>query len=314
MTYHDVVTKNRRISTRARRMMAVVALCLSSALLAGCGAIGGGGGGGTTTTLAGNASNTTFAANSTMETIKQRGHLLVGIRWDAAPFAYQDPSLGSPAGFDVALVQQIAQTIFGSTNIEGKITYVPLDPRDNELALEQNKVDIVVGRYAISPARKQFVDFAGPYFSDPQSILISKAASDTNQAPTAASDLNGLSVCTVTGSTDVNALKALAPGVVTVDQKSTVAQCGADLQTGVVQAIAASHVDELTYLNNTSTAQMLNTGYAPALYGIGVHKGTNDLRSFLNDQIEAFKYGDAYQADISSDDSNQPDQPPVDRY
>jgi ABC-type amino acid transport substrate-binding protein len=301
---------------RVRRLWLMVALASVMALiLGGCGipsGAGGGGGGGSSDDTSG--TSTTFASNSTMGKIRDRGYLLVGVRWNAAPFAFQNSSTGAASGMDVDLVNQIATVIFGSTDIEGKIHWVPLDPLDNELALEQNRVDIVVGRYQITVARKNLVDFAGPYLADPQSILVSSAQqlSADGQEFQAPGDFNGQKICWVTGSTDIAAFQALAPSANTSDQRSSLTQCGVDLANGLVSGVVASRVDELQYMKNTSNAQMLDSTWDPALYGIGLKKGVSDLRSFLNDQITAFDYDTSYSTWISG--SGDLPQPAVDRY
>ena len=305
MSYYNSMSSRQPARPRIARHLRLVALLATAALvLTGCGGPPG----------AGKAADkkskttTTFAADSTMGVIKRRGTMVVGVNWNQAPFAYLNDSTGSPSGLDVDLVKQIAISLFDTETIEGKITWVPLKPREFDLALAQNKVDMVVGRYQITVARKNFIDFAGPYFADPQGIVISTTKRDGAKAP---ADLNGKKVCVVNGTTDVAAFKALAPGADVTTVRGNMNECGAELITGTVQAIAGRYIDEQQLVKNASTLTLLDSRYSPSLYGVGIKKGVTDLRTFVNDQISTFEYDESYAAWIPG---RKVDQPTLDRY
>src|SRR5262245_1143401 len=52
-------------------------------------------------------------AGSTMERIVRRGSLVVGVNQNAYRVGYRDPGTGELAGFEIDIVREIAQALFG---------------------------------------------------------------------------------------------------------------------------------------------------------------------------------------------------------
>jgi glutamate transport system substrate-binding protein len=257
-----------------------------------------------------------FEDGSTMKAIQDRGKLVVGIRLDAPPFAYRDPNTGLVSGFDVEIARLIASGIFGA-QIEGKIEFIELDPRDRELALSQNKVDIALGRYNITIPRQQFADFAGPYYVASQTAVV---PGDVNQADAieTVGQLSGRSVCVVPGSSNLSAIERLAPGADTSTSLSSVEACGSAVLSGDVDALIAEQVDVAPLLrSNDRTFDSFEVGAASEEpYGIGVSKQETDLRQFINDRLEVIREDDrwteAFERTIGDDIDVE--QPVVQRY
>ena len=51
-----------------------------------------------------------------MDAIRQRGHLVAGVSADTLLFGFRNPLSGQLEGFDVDMVRQVAQAIFGDPN------------------------------------------------------------------------------------------------------------------------------------------------------------------------------------------------------
>jgi len=252
-----------------------------------------------------------FADGSTMKMIQDRGKLVVGVNFNAPPFAYKDPNTGTAAGFDIEITKIIAQGIFGK-NIEGKVDWVSLDARDRELALEENKVDLAIGRYAITVARKRLVDFAGPYYMAHQTFVTLQDDDEIQSI----SGLNGKKVCVVRGSTDVAAFKAAAPSADTSMILTTPAECGAQLSKKAVRAVAADHVDLIPMIKSAEgQLNVFSNVYGAEPYGVGVHKGTSDLRTYVNDRLEFAQdsWDDIYSRTVGDSESSATP-PAIDRY
>lgn len=259
-----------------------------------------------------------FDPKSKMAEIQKRGKLLVAISLDQKPFAYADPSTGAYRGLDVELAKQIATGIFG-TQIEGKIEWVQYSTQEFDLALRNGSVDIALGRYAITVPRKQFVDFAGPYYVTRQVVLVPKVQSSTRDgAKQIASlvELNGAKVCTVRGSTDLDAMRQVVPTAVLQEPVGSVAECGAKMMSGEVQALVAANVDLAEYLQIArNQAVALTPAFGADAYGVGVARGQGDLRTFVNDQIENWKdYDKVVEDQVSKGVPSAEKRPNVDRY
>lgn len=303
----------RSLFTRFTRIAVALVCCLA---LAACGS---GGGNTKTNPITGENGNKKeesagkFEKGSSMETIQQRGKLIVGVPTDLPPFVSNNPSTGSIEGFDVDIARLMASGIFGA-QLEGKVEFVEIDSRDRELMLEQKRIDIALGRYEVTVPRKRFVDFAGPYFAARQ-VAVFDRTNRSQERIQRVSDLAGRKLCTVRGSTNIAEVAKVLPTSDISMVKSTVSECGAELAAGSVAAVVADHTDLLSLTKQDGSRYQrleLNTPVAP--YGIGVSKERTDLRSYLNDRLALVekdrRWQDSYERWI--DDDDQP--PSIERY
>lgn len=99
------------------------------------------------------------AAKSSIEEIKQRGVLRVGVFSDKPPFGFVDKS-GKNQGFDVVIAKRFAKDLLGD---ETKIEFVLVEAANRVEVLQSNKVDITMANFTVTDERKQKVDFANPY-------------------------------------------------------------------------------------------------------------------------------------------------------
>ena len=102
-----------------------------------------------------------FGAESknSVDEIKEKGKVRIGVFSDKAPFGYLD-SNGKNQGFDIVIAKRLTKELLGDEN---KVDFVLLEPANRVEYLETNKVDIVLANFTVTPERKQKVDFANPY-------------------------------------------------------------------------------------------------------------------------------------------------------
>ena len=88
---------------------------------------------------------------------------------DTLLFGYRNPLTGNLEGFDIDLVRQVAQAIFGDPNrVEYKVlTYAQRIP-----ALQDGSVDIVADVMTINCERWQQIAFSSQYFDAGQKVLV----------------------------------------------------------------------------------------------------------------------------------------------
>ncbi len=118
----------------------VVSIVLALGVLAGCGS---------------NTSNN----KSSIDEIKERGKIKIGVFSDKNPFGYVDAD-GKNQGFDVYIAKRFAKDLLGD---ESKVEFVLVDAASRVAYLESNKVDIIMANFTVTEDRKQKVDFANPY-------------------------------------------------------------------------------------------------------------------------------------------------------
>ena len=115
-----------------------------------------------------------FAAGTTMAALQHKGKIVVGTKFDQPGLGQKNPLTGDVEGFDVEIAKLIAVGIFGGDvdDIGSKIEFKESTTPNRELFIENGTVDIVVATYTINDARKQRIDFAGPYYVAGQDIMV----------------------------------------------------------------------------------------------------------------------------------------------
>jgi len=252
---------------------------------------------------------------TTVGAIKQRGKLVVGIRFEPG-LATRDPATATYDGFDARIAQAVAVGIFGGTRdtLGPKIEFVDTKLQDRETDLEDGLVDIDVASFTIDDERKQVVDFAGPYLIDHQDVMV--AAGDTSIRSVA--DLNGKRVCTATGTTSATNVADKAPQA-QMTLFDTFTECTDALANGQVDALTTDQTILAGIVAaNGGKFKLVGAPFSDEPYGIGLAKGDEAFRSFLNGRIETIqRNGDwarAFSETLGKLALPTPSPPPVDRY
>jgi glutamate transport system substrate-binding protein len=261
-----------------------------------------------------------FPAGSPMAAIQQKGKLVVGTKYDQPGFGLKNPTTNEIEGFDVEIAKLIAVGIFGGSvnDLGDKVEFVETVSAVREPSIVDGKVDIVVATYTINDARKQLIDFAGPYFTAEQDIMVK--ADDTSIK--SVEDLNGKKVCSAQGSTSLKNIQAKAPRADVSIQFRTYSECAQALGDGRVQAVSTDNAILAGLVADSQGAyKLVKAPFSEEPYGIGLKKGANDFREFLNNRLEEiFENGDwedAFKRTLGQDSRfklETPEKPKIDRY
>ena len=251
-----------------------------------------------------------FAAGTTMERLNKAGKIIVGTKFDQPLFGLKNLS-GKPEGFDVEIAKIIAAELGVSPD---KIQYVESVSANREPFISQGRVDIVVATYTIKDKRKKVVDFAGPYYIAGQDIMVKKDDSTI----TGPESLAGKRVCSVEGSTPADNLRTKYPQakLVLFDVYS---KCADALKNGQVDAVSTDNVILLGLVDKDKESfKLVGKPFTQEPYGIGLKKGDQAFRDFLNDTLEkAFKDGrwaKAWESTAGKVAGATPKPPTIDRY
>jgi glutamate transport system substrate-binding protein len=249
-------------------------------------------------------------AGGELERLCNASSLKIGVKYDQPLFGLLNPTNQEVEGFDVEIAKIIAQAL-GKTDDD--IEFVETVSRVREDVIANGQVDFVVATYTINDTRKEKVDFAGPYYVAGQDIMVKSDNTDI----TGKDSLAGKKVCTATGSTPETRLRDETEAeVVTFD---TYSECAAALTDGRVDAVSTDNVILLGLIQQSDGAfKLVGQPFSEEPYGIGLKKGADDLRGFINDVLEA-SYADgswaaAYKATVGQVDTETPEPPAVDRY
>lgn len=272
--------------------------------------------GGGTTTTAGLAAPS-FPAGSTMAAIQSKGKITVGVKFDQPGFGQRNPTTNQIEGFDIEIAKLVAVGIFGGkvADVGSKITFTEAQSANREPFIQNGTVDMVVATYTINDTRKQVVDFAGPYFIAHQDIMIK--AGDTSIK--SVDDLKTKKVCTATGSTSEKNLLAKGVPDGSIVRFGGYSDCAAALGDGRVNAVSTD-APILAGLVQSSNGQfkLVKAPFTDEPYGIGLKKGDNAFRDFINTRLESiYKSGEwatAFGSTLGKIGLDTPTPPPVDRY
>lgn len=251
---------------------------------------------------------------ATAEKIKATGKVTIGVKFDVPFMGLQNAVTNDVSGFDTEIGKLIAKAIFGTD--KGKIEWVEAISRNREPFIQEGKVDLVISTYTINDARKKLVDFAGPYVSAKQDILIYKIDADTIKT---VADLNGRKVCSVQGSTSLNNLRAQAPRADVV-AFNTYSECVEALKDGRVVAVTTDDLILISFAKKFPAFQLVGKPFSDEPYGIGLKRCDTEMRNWINDLIEKSAangdYKKAWDADLSLGDAGLPltVTPKVNRY
>lgn len=267
---------------------------------------------------AGSGAKPSFAPGTTMAAIQGKGKLIVGTKFDQPLFGQKNPLNSQIEGFDVEMARIIARAIFGGTLAEaaGKIEFVETVSKVREANITQGTVDMIVATYTINDDRKQIVDFAGPYYVAGQDIMVKAGDSSIKSV----ADLNGKKVCSVQGSTSIKNLTTQAPQADASISFDTYSKCAAALGDGRVQAVTTDNTILVGLIKEDGgrNFKLVGKPFTTEPYGVGIKKGDQPWRDFLNNTIEA-SYRDgswarAFKATVGSAGVPTPQPPKVDRY
>ncbi|SFP92001.1 amino acid ABC transporter substrate-binding protein, PAAT family (TC 3.A.1.3.-) [Geodermatophilus dictyosporus] len=259
------------------------------------------------------AEDVDFPEGSTMAELNEAGTITVGTKYDQPGFGLLNPQSSQPEGFDV----EIAKIVAGELGIAPEdIEFTETVSANREPFIQNGQVDIVVATYTINDARKQVVDFAGPYYLAGQDIMVAAGNPEGIEGP---DDLAGKTVCSVEGSTPAQNIRDNYPEaqLVTYDVYS---KCADDLANGNVQAVTTDNVI-LTGLvaGNPEGFELVGNPFTEEPYGIGLELGNTEFRNFINDVLEESfedgRWADAWDRTAGAITGEEAPEPPsVDRY
>ncbi|MBT1002903.1 glutamate ABC transporter substrate-binding protein [Paenarthrobacter sp. DKR-5] len=267
-------SSTRRKAGFAAALTAVAALALS--------ACGGGGGSSTAPNAGGSpapsytvAQNVSLTGSPTFDAIKSAGKVRIGVKQDQPGLGFKDAATGEYSGFDIEIAKWIAASLGYSKD---KIEFKPIPSANRESAIANGDIDYYVGTYSITDKRKKLVDFAGPYFVTGQGLLVKKDNTSINSEK----DLAGKNVCSATGSTPIQNIKANFKDTKTTEF-DTYSQCVEALKSGQVDAVTTDQAILLGYASQEPDAlKVVGQPFTVEKYGVGLKKGDTALRTFIN--------------------------------
>ncbi len=237
--------------------------------------------------------------------------IVIGTKYDQPGLGLKEPD-GTMSGFDVDVAKYVANEL-GYT--EDQIEWKESPSAQRETLIQNDQVDYIVATYSITDARKEKVDFAGPYLITGQSLLV---RADNNDITGTASLENNKKLCSVSGSTPAQRIKDEFPNV-QLQQYDTYSACIEALKNRAVDAVTTDEVILAGYAAQSPGAfKIVGDPFSEERYGIGLKKGDTEMRNKINDAIEKMEssgaWKEAFDKNLGPAGVEAPTPPPVDRY
>ncbi|WP_194784863.1 glutamate ABC transporter substrate-binding protein [Actinomyces haliotis] len=229
------------LSRRARTLLAlVVGLSLATTGLAACG------------------SSDSSASGDTIR---------IGIKFDQPGLGLKDGS--SFTGFDVDMGREIAKRLGYS---EDRITFIEAVSAQRETMLQNGQVDMVIGTYSITDARREKITFAGPYFIAGQDLLVR-----TGSTISGPDDVDGKILCSVEGSTSAQKIRDdYSSGSLQLFPVRAYSQCVEFLAAGTVDAVTTDNIILAGFAAQDAyrgKVKVVGSTFSEEDYGVGLPKG-----------------------------------------
>ncbi|MGX1882570.1 glutamate ABC transporter substrate-binding protein [Streptomyces sp. NPDC055287] len=225
------------------------------------------------------------AEGPAIEKIKARGKLIAGVDQNSFRWGYRNPATGDLEGFDIDLVRAIAEDILGDPD---KVIYRAIPTNQRILALQEDRVDVVVRTMTVNCTRIKDVAFSTAYFQAGQQVLAPKESTVRGYD----SSLAGKKVCTAKGSTAYDALAAKSFGAkfegLTVSNQL---DCLVRLQLGEVDAVVTDNALAAGQAAQDPAVELKGEPFTQEYYGVATKLGSDDLVRRLNQVLDDYREG-----------------------
>ena len=206
--------------------------------------------------------------------ILERGKIKVGFSTDQKPFGFFDEEW-QIQGYDADLARYIAQYILKSPNA---VEFFPVTPANRMLKVSTGEVDMVIATMTITSQRKEVIDFSIPYDLAGQALLVR-----SNSQISSLSDLAGLNVGVVFGTTAEKNMMSLAPTANIIGFRNYRTAYEA-LKAGKIDALTSDDTILSRFVYEDSNVKLLPKRYTKEPYGIAIRKGKTTKR--LKDNLD----------------------------
>ncbi|MFI1238544.1 glutamate ABC transporter substrate-binding protein [Nocardia salmonicida] len=220
------------------------------------------------------------ASGPTVDAIRARGRLIVGLDAGSNLFSFRDPLSGRIVGFDADIAREIARDLLGNPDL---IEYRSLASEERERALQDHTVDLIAKTMTITCERRQRVAFSTVYLRADQRVLAVKDSGIGGLA-----DLAGKRVCVVRGTTSLDHIRRDQPAA-TILTVPTWADCLVVLQQRQVDAVSTDDSILAGLAAQDPYTEVVGGSISAEPYGIGIPKGDDDLVRFVNATLDRIR-------------------------
>lgn len=287
---------------RTKAVVAGLGLALS---LAACGDAGNESDSGVDVEVEENAADA-FEDGTRMKELAESGEIVIGVKYDQPGIGFKGAADDAPVGFD----PEIGKILAASLGIAPEdITWKETISDNREPFLTEGEVDLVIASYSITDERRAIVGQAGPYYVTGQQLLV-RTDSDIDSLD----DVAGTEVCSVTGSTSLDNIKAEGAKPRGFD---TYSECVDQVLDGTVDAMTTDGAILLGYVaQNPEELKVVVDPFSEERYGVGYSLDHPEMCQWIVDTIsdaqEDGTWAEAFEATLGQSGVETPEPPAMD--
>jgi glutamate transport system substrate-binding protein len=288
--------------TRSKALVVTVGLALS---LAACGDAGDDDDEGVDVDVAENAADE-FEDGTAMKDFAESGTITIGVKFDQPGIGFKGATDDAPKGFDPEIGKILAADLGIAAD---DITWKETISANREAFLQEGEVDLVIASYSITDERRAIVGQAGPYYVTGQQLLV-RSDSDIETVD----DIKGLEVCSVTGSTSLDNVKAEGAKPRGFD---TYSECVDQVLDGTVDAMTTDGAILLGYAaENPDELKVVVEPFSEERYGVGYSLDRPEMCQWITDTLAAAEedgaWATAFEATLGKSGVDTPEPPALD--
>jgi len=209
-------------------------------------------------------------AQSTLQTVKTRGSMIAGVRFDSPPYGSVDAN-GKNVGIDIDIAGEIAK------RLGVKLELVRVTGQSRIPTLNSGKIDLLVADLTHTREREKAIDYSMTYVEDGVAVMVKKGSGIKTP-----SDLNGKAVSFVQGSTADAALKKVAPQA-KITEYQEYPQAFLAFQQGLTDAFISDALILDKFVKTDPEHFEILSGYlVPEPIAIGLRKNDSEWRNTID--------------------------------
>jgi polar amino acid transport system substrate-binding protein len=223
----------------------------------------------------------------TVEAIRRRGRVVVGIDQNNNPLSFRDPVTGELEGFLVDISREIVRDLVGDPD---KADFRLITEPERIPAVQNQTVDILTKATTITCPRAEQIAFSTVFFEGSQRLLVPRGSPVRGPA-----DLAGKRVCSGLATTSIATVARVAPtatllGVPNMDD------CLVLLQQGQADAASTDDVLLAGMVVQDPNLEIVGPRLEAEPYGIGINKSQEDLVRAVNASLERIRRDGTWEA------------------
>ena len=210
------------------------------------------------------------AADSLLDTVKQRGEMVVGVKYDFPPMGFITKETGQPDGFEVDLAREIAK------ELGVKVKFVQALSKTRIPLIVNGNVDLVIATMTHKREREQAIDFSVHYMITGQRPITRKDTGITHVSQLADKRVGSVQG----GNAGPNLLKVQPKAIIVSFQEHTETLLA--LKQKKVDALVTDDVLIQWMAKQNPELVIVGKLYTVEPYGMGMRQNDSKWRNAIN--------------------------------